>query len=276
MRSSAVGGEARFRHSEFRVRAVTSRPDGLRPVAHDLALDQVDHVLGDVGGVVGDALQVARRREQRQARLDQVRATPSSRAISSCDDLAVVAVHLVVHAGRPGGPGWRRGSRRRRGSGGPSSVVRSVMRWSLSGIGHGGSAARCRRARRCPRPGRPCAPGRSLIIMTAAIRRRSTATGWCRARIFRHSSSTWFSSASIWSSPSMTSRARPTSRVLQGADRLVDAPPRPAPASATGRAAGCPGRVPGVWTCRPVLVGVGSQVRASARATSDQPNRPVM
>ncbi len=41
-------------------------------------LDQVDHVLGDIRRVVGDALQVARRREHRQTRLDHGRATIAS------------------------------------------------------------------------------------------------------------------------------------------------------------------------------------------------------
>ncbi len=31
----------------------------LNAVADDIAFEQVDHVLGDIGGVVGDALQVA-------------------------------------------------------------------------------------------------------------------------------------------------------------------------------------------------------------------------
>src|SRR5438874_5929475 len=44
-----------------------------RAVAHDLPVDQVDHVLGDVGGVVGDPLQVADGREHRQAGVDQPR-----------------------------------------------------------------------------------------------------------------------------------------------------------------------------------------------------------
>ena len=47
--------------------------DRLGVVADDLPFDEVDHVLGDVRGVVGDPLQVADGREQRQPRLDPVR-----------------------------------------------------------------------------------------------------------------------------------------------------------------------------------------------------------
>ena len=39
--------------------ALFARLDSFRAVTDDLAFYQVDHVLGDVGGVVGDALQVA-------------------------------------------------------------------------------------------------------------------------------------------------------------------------------------------------------------------------
>ena len=54
-----------------------------------------------------------------------------------------------------------------------------------------------------------------LIRRTEVTRRRSTATGWCSARTLRHSSSTWFSSWSMSLSPSMTSRARGTSRACR-------------------------------------------------------------
>src|SRR5262245_45310788 len=49
------------------------RADRGGAVADDLPLYQVDDILGDVRGVVGDPLQVPRRREQRQALLHHLR-----------------------------------------------------------------------------------------------------------------------------------------------------------------------------------------------------------
>jgi len=45
-------------------------------VTHDLAFDEEDHVLGDVRALVGDPLQVARRREHVDRGLDPVRVAP--------------------------------------------------------------------------------------------------------------------------------------------------------------------------------------------------------
>ena len=59
-------------------------PGRLGPVADDLPLDQVDDVLGDVGGVVGDPLQVADGREPGQARLDEVRLDSTVLLFSFC------------------------------------------------------------------------------------------------------------------------------------------------------------------------------------------------
>src|SRR5262249_7741529 len=42
-----------------------------RPVTHVTSLDDEDHVLGDIGGVIADALQVTRDEDQFQARLDR-------------------------------------------------------------------------------------------------------------------------------------------------------------------------------------------------------------
>ncbi len=72
-------------------------------MADDLALDQVDDVLGDVGGVVGDPFQVADGAEQGQARLD-VRRRPPHRPDDLGDDVGVEAVDLVVQADDPAGP----------------------------------------------------------------------------------------------------------------------------------------------------------------------------
>src|SRR5947209_1307167 len=91
-------------------------------------------------------------------------------------------------------------------------VVKSVMRCSLSGTGMKGGRARWM-ARSAISSARSAMRSNSALILSAAvIRRRSTATGWCRARTLRHSSSTRFSSRSISESPSMTSWARRTSR----------------------------------------------------------------
>src|SRR5207302_10107359 len=61
------------------------------------ALDQVDDVLGDVGRVVGDPLQVADGREHGQARVDQ-RGRGLHGVHDLLDDLVVVAIDLVVQA----------------------------------------------------------------------------------------------------------------------------------------------------------------------------------
>src|SRR5260370_18679913 len=75
--------------------------DCVRTMANDLAFHQVNDVLGNVGCMVGNALQMARRREERQTRLHHGRRGTHVRD-ELRNDLVVVTVHLVVEpADRP-------------------------------------------------------------------------------------------------------------------------------------------------------------------------------
>src|SRR3990172_10018222 len=71
-------------------------------VADDFALDHIHDVLGDIGGVVCDPLQVPRHGKQVGGALDGFR-IPLHHPPDHIDDLAVVVVHYIVLGADPAG-----------------------------------------------------------------------------------------------------------------------------------------------------------------------------
>src|SRR6185437_5086082 len=66
-----------------------------RMMADDFAFDEIDHVLGDVGGVIGDALQLADGREERHERRHQLRGLLHV-ANQFRDNFAIIAIYFLV------------------------------------------------------------------------------------------------------------------------------------------------------------------------------------
>ena len=105
-------------------------------VAHVLRLHQEDHVLGDVGGVVGDALQVAADQDQRQRPLDRA-GVRHHVGEQHAEDLVLELVHLVVapqHVARQRGVRLTKASRLSRVI---FSAISAMRGMSISGLSGG-------------------------------------------------------------------------------------------------------------------------------------------
>ena len=188
------------------------------------AVNEVVDVLGDVGGVIADPLDVLGAEQQMRADADVARILHHV-GQQLAEQRIVHRVDLRHRCARPPAPCRRRARRRRRA---PPSAGRSASSamWRMPGhqrLGVRFVGDRQGRAWRCSWRDRRCARGRSAMRSAPMMWRRSSAIGWRRAIIEMACSSISRSSASIALVRCTTVARRASgSRLLQRVERLAE------------------------------------------------------